>query len=101
MDMSSHAFDSPPRSFWLETARPDYGRLDGDRSFDVAVLGGGLCGITTALLLKRDGARVCVVEAGRVGGGATGYTTAKITSLHSQIYAQLKSKFDEDGARTY
>ena len=38
---------------------------------------------------------VAVVEAGRLGGGATGYTTGKITSLHSQIYAQLKSTFGE------
>ena len=91
-----------PRSFWLDTARrPRYPRLDGDRSFDVAILGGGLCGITTALLLKRDGARVAVIEADRVGGGATGHTTAKITSLHSQIYARLVSKFGEERARVY
>ena len=98
---SLNGSDSRPRSFWLEASRQEHAQLDGDRSFDVAVLGGGLCGITTAYLLKRDGARVGLVEAGRVGGGATGYTTAKITSLHGQIYTQLKSKFGEDGARTY
>jgi glycine/D-amino acid oxidase-like deaminating enzyme/nitrite reductase/ring-hydroxylating ferredoxin subunit len=91
-----------PSSFWLESAeRPEYPRLEGDRGFDVAVLGGGLCGITTALLLKRAGARVAVVEARRVGGGASGYTTAKITSLHGQIYTQLRARFGEQGARTY
>jgi glycine/D-amino acid oxidase-like deaminating enzyme len=74
--------DAQPKSFWLDTAtRDEHPSLDSDRSFDVAVLGGGLCGITTALLLKQAGARVAVIEAGRVGGGATGYTTAKITSL--------------------
>jgi glycine/D-amino acid oxidase-like deaminating enzyme/nitrite reductase/ring-hydroxylating ferredoxin subunit len=94
--------NAQPKSFWLDTAtRDEYPSLDSDRSFDIAVLGGGLCGITTALLLKQAGARVAVIEAGRVGGGATGYTTGKITSLHSQIYAQLKSKFGEDSARTY
>ena len=92
----------PPRSFWLEgVARPRHEPLRGDRGFDVAVLGGGLCGITTALLLKRGGARVAVVEAGLVGGGATGYTTGKISSLHGQVYARLRSKFGEDDARTY
>ena len=34
----------------------------------------------TALLLKRDGARVAVVEATRVGRGVTGCTTAKFTA---------------------
>ena len=40
--------------------------------FDVAVIGGGIAGLTTALLLKRDGARVAVIEAARVGSGVTG-----------------------------
>ncbi len=94
--------DPRPKSFWLASAtRDEYSPLETDRSFDVAVLGGGLCGVTTALMLKREGARVAIVEAGRIGGGATGYTTAKITSLHGQIYNQLKSKFGEDGARAY
>jgi len=94
--------DIRPQSFWLETAeRPAFPPLAADATFDVAVLGGGLCGITTALLLKRQGARVAVVEAGRVGGGATGYTTAKLSSLHGRIYTHLASKFGEDGARAY
>src|SRR4051794_30342941 len=89
-----------PRSLWLDgVTRPSHEMLRGDRSFDVAVLGGGLCGITTAFLLKRSGARVAVVEAGRVGGGATGHTTAKISSLHGQVYARLRSKFGDDDAR--
>jgi glycine/D-amino acid oxidase-like deaminating enzyme/nitrite reductase/ring-hydroxylating ferredoxin subunit len=94
--------DIRPKSFWLDTAeRPAYPPLAADATFDVAVLGGGLCGITTALLLKRQGARVAVVEAGRVGGGATGYTTAKLTSLHTRIYTHLVSRFGADGARAY
>ena len=91
-----------PKSFWLDNSwRDQYRALDGDRSFDVAVLGGGLCGMTTALLLKRGGARVAVVEADRIGGGATGYTTGKISSLHGQIYSGLQAGFGEEAARTY
>jgi hypothetical protein len=61
----------------------------------------GLVQQVQAAMSRQAGARAAVIEAGRVGVGATGYTTAKITSLHSQIYAQLQSKFGEDGARTY
>jgi glycine/D-amino acid oxidase-like deaminating enzyme/nitrite reductase/ring-hydroxylating ferredoxin subunit len=68
---------------------------------DVAVLGGGIAGLTTALLLKRDGAKVAVVEAGRVGAGVTAYTTAKVSSLHGIQYQSVKSSFGEDGARVY
>ncbi len=50
---------------------------------------------------RQAGARAAVIEAGRLGAGATGFTTAKITSLRSQVYAQQKSKFGEAGAPTY
>ena len=46
---------------------------------DVAVVGGGITGITAALLLARSGRRVAVVEARRIGKGETGKTTAHLT----------------------
>ena len=36
---------------------------------------------------------------GPVGGGVTGHTTAKVTALHSLIYAELRDKFGPGGAR--
>jgi hypothetical protein len=57
-------------SLWLATAgATDYPPLAGRLDVDVAVLGGGITALTTALLLKRDGARVAVLEARRVGSG--------------------------------
>jgi glycine/D-amino acid oxidase-like deaminating enzyme/nitrite reductase/ring-hydroxylating ferredoxin subunit len=89
-------------SYWVETG-PDatYPRLGSDRDFDVAVLGGGIAGITTALLLKREGRRVAVVEAGRVGHGASGWSTAKITSQHSLTYSKLRCRFGDEHAAAY
>ena len=68
---------------------------------DVAVLGGGIVGVSTALLLKRAGMTVAVVEADRVGSGVTGHTTAKLSSLHGLTYTQLSSNFGDDGARAH
>jgi glycine/D-amino acid oxidase-like deaminating enzyme/nitrite reductase/ring-hydroxylating ferredoxin subunit len=70
-------------------------------STEVAVVGAGIFGLTTAVLLARAGVEVVLLEAGRVGSGVTGYTTAKITSLQGLIYSQLVQSFGEDGARMY
>ncbi|MEA2431217.1 MAG: hypothetical protein QOI19_1690, partial [Thermoleophilaceae bacterium] len=89
-------------SLWVDSApQTDYPALTPGVHVDIAVLGGGIAGLTTALLLKRDGARVAVVEAGRVGAGVTAYTTAKVTSLHGIQYQSVESSFGDDGARTY
>lgn len=89
-------------SLWLETASsPGYPALEGGLHVDVAVLGAGITGLTTALLLKRDGARVAVVEAAQVGSGVTGCTTAKVSALQSTIYSTIRSSHGEDAASTY
>ncbi len=89
-------------SLWLDTApESDYPRLDRPLSVDVAVLGGGIVGVSTALLLKRAGMTVAVIEADRIAGGVTGHTTAKLTSLHGLVYDRISSSFGDDGARAY
>ncbi|AIE84464.1 oxidoreductase [Fimbriimonas ginsengisoli Gsoil 348] len=68
---------------------------------DVAIVGGGLAGITTATLLKAEGKSVAVIESNRVAEGVSGFTTAKITSQHSIIYDRLIHSFGEQKARAY
>jgi glycine/D-amino acid oxidase-like deaminating enzyme/nitrite reductase/ring-hydroxylating ferredoxin subunit len=67
----------------------------------VAVLGGGIAGLTAALLLKREGASVAVLEAARVGSGVTGCTTAKVSALQSTIYSTIRQRNGEAAAAAY
>lgn len=90
------------QSVWLATAElPRHSALESDIEVDVAVVGGGLVGLTTALLAERDGARVAVLEASQIGGGTTGRTTGKVTSQHSLLYAELVQRHGEENARRY
>lgn len=89
-------------SLWIaDTEDPGFGVLDGPVEADAAVLGAGIAGLTTALLLKSAGLRVAVVEADGICRATTGHTTAKVSAQHGLIYDMLNSKFGEDGARAY
>ena len=56
---------------------------------DDVVVGAGLTGLTTALLLARGGRRVAVVEARDVGAVATGNTTAKLSLLQGTHLSRI------------
>jgi glycine/D-amino acid oxidase-like deaminating enzyme/nitrite reductase/ring-hydroxylating ferredoxin subunit len=89
-------------SLWLETAeRRERPRLSENLRADVAVLGAGTVGLTAAVALAEEGADVVLVEGRRIGAGATGYTTAKLSSLHGLTYAELLAKHGEGLARLY
>lgn len=77
-------------SYWTKnTTPPFFPAYQGDQSCDVAIIGGGLTGITAATLLAQKGLRVVVLEANRIGSGTTSRTTAKITVQHGLKYQQL------------
>ena len=89
-------------SFWLGTTpETDYPALTDGLDVDVAVVGAGITGITAAVLLKRSGKTVALLDSRRIVRGATGYTTAKVTSGHGLGYTKIRKAFGEDGARTY
>src|SRR5215213_735622 len=93
---------SSDRSYWNETASaPDFPVLAGGIGVDIAIVGGGMVGISTARMLKDRGLTVAVIEARKVGRQVTGKSTAKVTSQHSVIYQTLEKKFGHDRARLY
>ena len=81
-----------------QTRYPAY--THSDRT-DVAVIGGGIVGVTTAYLLAREGRSVTLLEARKVGREVSGRSTAKITSQHALIYAYLIRKLGLERTRLY
>ena len=81
---------------WRDTAAmPEYGRLEG------GVIGGGMAGILCAHFLRQAGVDCVLAEADRLCAGATGNTTAKITSQHGLVYDGLLRRFGAEKAGMY
>jgi glycine/D-amino acid oxidase-like deaminating enzyme/nitrite reductase/ring-hydroxylating ferredoxin subunit len=101
---ADHARELPgePASFWIESMPGDsFAPVTDGVAVDVAVVGGGISGITAATLLKQAGKTVAVLESKEIVRGTTGYTTAKVTAGHRLVYQDLRKLFGDEGAQLY
>ena len=90
-------------SLWLAD-RPDVTTptaVPGEPSADVVVVGAGITGLITAVLLARAGKDVLVLEARTAGAGATGNTIAKISLLQGSKLSKILDKQGPKLARMY
>ena len=88
-----------PTPYWDHVSLPRFPAVDRSFDADVVVVGAGLTGISTALLLEEAGCRVALVERGRVGGVDTGCTTAHLTPIVDARLDTLVSTIGRDHAQ--
>lgn len=69
--------------------------------FDTVVVGAGLTGVTTAMLLARAGQRVLVLEARTAGAVTTGNTTGKLSLLQGTVLSGIRDHAGELVMRAY
>lgn len=97
-----HPLPGLDESFWMATSgTTDHPALSEDIKADVAVVGGGIAGLSAAWELAGTGRTVAVLEADRIAAGVSGYTTAKVSALHTLVYDRLRRTRGPDAARLY
>ncbi|MCM4158624.1 FAD-dependent oxidoreductase [Antarcticibacterium flavum] len=88
-------------SIWKAKASNNhYPPLQGQLEVDIAIVGGGITGITSAYLLAKSGVRVAVLESMQVGGGTTAGSTGNLYTMVDNRLHHIQAKFDKQTART-
>jgi glycine/D-amino acid oxidase-like deaminating enzyme/nitrite reductase/ring-hydroxylating ferredoxin subunit len=89
-------------SIWQNTAEKgtSYPSLRGDKEADVVIIGGGITGMTAAMLLSEAGKKVILLEALEIGLGTTGNSTGNLYVTVDEHLSGIKKKWGADVMKT-
>ncbi len=88
------------QSVWAATVEmPECPPLAGNLHVDVAIVGAGIAGLTTAYLLAREGKAVAVLDDGPIAGGMTQMTSAHLSNMLDDRYFDLEKMHGREAAR--
>jgi len=86
--------------FWYEQAdTTSFPHLMENASCDVAIVGGGITGLTAALCLSQAGQNVILVELNKIGRATTGHSTGHLDSHYDIGLKELMDRFGLSAAR--
>ncbi|SDG67077.1 hypothetical protein SAMN04487996_121117 [Dyadobacter soli] len=98
------ARDGSNKSLWQTnvTAQPgNNSAANPGQIFDTLIVGAGITGLTTALLLQKEGRKCVIAEAHSPGYGTTGGTTAHINTFADTTYAEVESGFGQEASQQF
>jgi glycine/D-amino acid oxidase-like deaminating enzyme/nitrite reductase/ring-hydroxylating ferredoxin subunit len=93
--------DSNTKSPWQEIQlnwQPENAAVEA-AVYDVLIVGGGITGLTTAVLLQKGGKKCILAESKSLGYGTTGGTTAHLNTFFDTSYLDIEKDFGEDAAK--
>ena len=87
-------------SYYAATAKgfSEYPRLQGEQTADVCIVGAGFTGLSAALHLAEQGHSVVLLDAERVGWGASGRNGGQVCQGHNMDHDELSDALGKDGA---
>jgi glycine/D-amino acid oxidase-like deaminating enzyme len=102
MEVSMNVSQEHTRSLWMNTdVFPEAGRPTGALDADVLVIGSGIAGLSAAYEFLQWGRRVVVVDSGAIGSGMTARTTAHLSAISDDWYAEFINRRGEEMARLF
>ncbi len=90
------------KSIWNDDnrdIRPQYPALDKDIRIDVAIIGGGITGVSAGYFLAKNGIDAAVFEMDTIGAGTTGSSTGNLYVPVDEMFHKIRDKYDADTVR--
>ena len=85
-------------SLWLDGAKRVYPPLDGDATVDIAIVGGGIAGVSSAYFLATAGAKVALLEARGVAEAASGRNAGFLLAGVAENFVAASRRYGEEKA---
>ncbi|RNA63986.1 FAD-binding oxidoreductase [Chryseobacterium nematophagum] len=93
--------DGARKSIWQEEIRKFSSADDFNIIYDVAIVGGGITGISTAIKLQQLGKKCILIEASNIGFGTTGGTTAHLNDFFDTTFSEAINNFGLEKAKLF
>ena len=86
---------------WQHGTRSSFLTLEGTVEADVAIIGGGLTGVTCAMMLSSLGKRVVLLEKDELGSGSSKASTGKVTAHQPDVLRTIQRAVSNEAAAVY
>lgn len=91
--------DGVRKSIWQAEIKKNSPAINIENTYDVAIIGAGITGVSTAYQLQKSGKNCVLIEAENIGFGTTGGTTAHLNTFFDTTYAEAVSKYGLENAK--